>query len=69
LTQISQKDITEVKALANPSDAIKQAITVAFYYFVKDSNAEWANVKLVMLNDMKLLEKLKTYDITKCRSD
>jgi len=55
--------------LANPSDAIKQAITVAFYYFVKEANADWANVKLNMLNDMKLLEKLKTYDITKCRSD
>lgn len=66
---IKQSDITEVKALANPSDAIKQAITVAFYYFVKDANADWANVKLNMLNDMKLLDKLVNYDITKCRAD
>jgi len=55
--------------LANPSDAIKQAITVAFHYFVRDPKDDWANVKLNMLNDMKLLEKLKTYDVGKCKAD
>jgi len=69
LTQIKQADITEVKNLANPPEAVKQAITVAFYYFVRDSNSEWPNVKLKMLGDMKLLDNLKNYDIAKAKSD
>jgi hypothetical protein len=66
---IKPGDIVEVKALANPSDAIKQAITAAYYYFVRDAGSDWAaNIKPNMLNDMKLLEKLKSYDITKCQA-
>jgi hypothetical protein len=52
LTQIQQKDIVEIKALANPPDAVKQCITVAFCYYKNDSNLDWANVKLKMLGDM-----------------
>jgi len=55
--------------LANPPEAVKQAITVAFLYFVRDSNTEWPNVKLKMLGDMKLLENLKNYEIGKAKSD
>jgi hypothetical protein len=38
---------------------------LAFYYYCKESNDEWSNVKLKMLNDMKLLDSLKTYDVAK----
>ena len=69
LTQIQQKDIVEIKALANPPESVKQAITVAFHYFVRDSNDSWPNVKQKMLGDMQLLANLKSYDISKSKVD
>lgn len=69
LSQINPKDITEIKALAAPPEAVKQCITLAFYYFIRDSNDDWANIKLKMLGDMKMLEKLKTYDISVAKND
>jgi dynein heavy chain len=63
LSNVQPKDITEIKALANPPQAVKQAITLAFFYFINDGNDDWGNVKLKMLGDMKMLEKLKTYEI------
>lgn len=69
MTQIQQKDIVEIKALANPPDAVKQCITVAFCYYKNDSNLEWANVKLKMLGDMQLLQNLKAYEINKAKGD
>lgn len=63
MTQIQQKDIVEVKNLANPPEAVKACITLAFFYFVKDANSEWSNVKLKMLGKMGLLEDLKNYKI------
>jgi len=69
LQQIQNKDITEIKALANPPEAVKQAITIAFHYYARDSNDTWANVKLKMLGNMQLLTSLKEYDISKAKSD
>lgn len=69
LQQIQQKDIVEIKALANPPEAVKQAITIAFHYYCRDAKDDWANVKLKMLGNMQLLNSLKEYDISKAKSD
>ena len=69
LQNIQQKDIVEIKALANPPEAVKQAITLAFHYYIRDSNDQWANVKLKMLGDMQLLANLKDYKIEKAKGD
>lgn len=69
LTQIQQKDIVEIKALANPPDAVKIAITIAFHYYCRSADDSWGTVKLKMLNDMQLLNNLKAYDIAKAKSD
>jgi len=65
LEQISQKDIVEIKALANPPETVKQAIVLAFYYICNDKNDEWANVKKTMLGNVGLLNTMKTFDVSK----
>jgi hypothetical protein len=41
------------------------------YFLQLKSNADggWPNVKLNLLGDLKLLENLKTYDVSKTKKD
>jgi len=55
--------------LANPPEAVKLAITIAFCYFINDKDLSWPNVKLKMLMNSRLLDELKTYDISKAKGD
>lgn len=55
--------------MGQPPAAVKDAITLAFYYYNRDANNDWANVKLKMLGDMQLLANLKAYDIAKAKPD
>jgi hypothetical protein len=70
LALVKSADITEIKNLANPPDDVKTVCQLTFYFFeVNSKDGSWGNVKANMLSDMKLLVKLKEYDITTCRSD
>jgi hypothetical protein len=41
------------------------------YFLQQKSNADgaWANVKLNLLGDLKLLDNLKSYDVSKTKRD
>ena len=69
LQNIKSADIVEIKNLANPPDAVKLAITIAFHYYIRDSNDSWPNVKLKMLMNSRLLTELQEYDIATARVD
>ena len=70
LQNVKAAQITEIKALANPPEMIKTVCQITFQFYLKDGkNDDWGNVKLRMLGDMKLLDNLKSYDITTCTRD
>lgn len=70
LQNVKPAQITEIKALANPPDAIKMVCTITFHFYIKDGKVDdWPTVKQRMLGDMKMLENLKTYDITTCTKE
>jgi dynein heavy chain len=69
LQNIKSADIVEIKNLANPPDAVKLAITIAFHYYFRSSDDSWANVKLKMLMNSRLLTELQEYDIATARPD
>lgn len=55
--------------MANPPDAVKLAITIAFHYYFRSADDSWANVKLKMLMNSRLLTELQEYDIATARPD
>ena len=70
LQMVKAADITEIKNLPNPSDDIRTVCALTFYFYTANSkDASWASVKANMLNDMKLLTPLQTYEITSCRPE
>jgi hypothetical protein len=62
LRNISQKDLTEIKALAAPAKAIQDVCAIAHQLYPKtNADTSWANVKVQLLGDMKILDNLKNY--------
>ena len=67
---VKANDITEIRALASPPEDVKVVCQLCFYFYTQDSrDGSWANVKAKMLQDARLLQTLKDYDITTCKAD
>lgn len=67
---VSQQDITFVKGLASPAEAIQQVCTMAWFLWPgSTADNTWPTVKLKLLGDMKLLDGLKTYNVEKTKND
>lgn len=70
LNDIDQKSLTEIKALASPPSVIEQVCSIAYFLYPKTgSDASWSNIKVGLLGDMRLLNNLKEYEVSKTKSD
>jgi len=71
LNNINKSSLDEVKALANPAQAIVDVCMICFFLYPKTNHSDvsWANIKVQTLNDTKLLDNLKGYDVSKTRAD
>jgi dynein heavy chain, axonemal len=73
LQEVNQKDLSEVKALANPPKIVVMVCTLAFY--LKEENLaeqrkdDWGNVRTRLLGNMRLLPELQEYKINKCKAE
>jgi dynein heavy chain len=69
LDNIQKKDLDECKSMAQPSSAIVDVCSVAFYLYPKCSgNPDWSTIKAQLLGDMQLLGGLKSYDVEKTKA-
>lgn len=70
LKNISNKDLSEVKSMAKPAEAIVLVCQMTFHFMFKDGKDDsWAAIKSRLLSNMKLLDDLKTYEIYKCKHE
>lgn len=73
LSAVKKEDITEIKALASPPDAVQRVCTITYLVYqspaVKLGQDDWGQVKTVLLGDTKMLDNLKTYDVEKLKGD
>jgi hypothetical protein len=70
LKLVEQKDIVEIKNLASPPQTVQDVCTMAWFLMLgSTADGSWATVKLKLLGQMGLLEILKTYDVSKTKSD
>jgi len=71
LSNINKASLDEIKALANPAQAIVDVCMICFFLYPKTNHNDtsWANIKIQTLNDTKLLDNLKSYDVSKTRAD
>jgi len=54
-----------MRNLANPPEAVKSVLTAVFYFYTDDKDSSWNNLKKKMLGDMKLLDRLKDFNVFK----
>jgi len=70
LNDIDQKALTEIKALASPPAAIEAVCGIAYFLYPKTgASCSWAEIKVGLLGDMRLLNNLKEYEVSKTRAD
>lgn len=70
LNDIDQKSLTEIKALASPPAVIEAVCGIAYFLYPKTgSDASWSNIKIGLLGDMRLLNNLKEYEVSKTKAD
>lgn len=72
LNDISQKELSELKVLATPPEAVLRVCRVAFFLYVElkeQKDDTWASLKTKLLGDMQLLNGLRTFDITKVKGE
>lgn len=70
LNDIDQKSLTEIKALASPPAVIEAVCSIAYFLYPKTgSDSSWSNIKVGLLSDMKLLNNLKEYEVSKTKAD
>ena len=70
LNDIDQKALTEIKALASPPAVIEAVCSIAYFLYPKTGpDASWSNIKVGLLGDMRLLNNLKEYEVSKTRAD
>lgn len=72
LQEVQQKDLVEIKALANPAESIKIVCTICFIYQKRTESQRddsWASVKQHLLSDPRMLVNLQGYEIHKCKPD
>lgn len=71
LNDIDQKSLTEIKALASPPAVIEAVCSIAYYLYPKMNlnSAAWSDIKVGLLGDMRLLNNLKEYEVSKTRND
>jgi dynein heavy chain len=64
LEKVDKKDIGEIKALANPPDAIKLTCCVCFHLLVNSKEDGWDQIKSKMLGRMGLVEDMKSIEMS-----
>jgi hypothetical protein len=70
LNDIDQKALTEIKALASPPAVIEAVCSIAYFLYPKTgADASWSNIKVGLLGDMRLLNNLKEYEVSKTKGD
>jgi dynein heavy chain len=56
--------------LASPPAVIEAVCGIAYFLYPKTgSDASWSNIKVGLLSDMKLLNNLKEYEVSKTKAD
>lgn len=70
LANINKKDLDEIKAFQVPPPVIQDVCTICFFLYPKTgSNSDWANVKIQVLSDTRVIDNLKSYQIEKLKTD
>lgn len=70
LANISSAAITEIKNFAQPPQVVMDVCCIAYYLYPKsNSDGSWANIKLNLLGDTKLLDNLRKYNVSLLKSD
>lgn len=70
LNDIDQKALTEIKALASPPAVIEAVCGIAYFLYPKTgASCSWSEIKVGLLGDMRLLNNLKEYEVSKTKSD
>ena len=70
VADISRPAITEIQALPQPPEVIKEVCSICFFLYPgAGTDTSWLNVKLKVLSDSQLLTKLKGYEVSKTKND
>jgi dynein heavy chain len=70
VADISRPAITEIQNLPQPPEVIKEVCSICFFLYPgAGTDTSWLNVKLKVLSDSQLLNKLKGYEVSKTKND